>query len=89
MSKENPQDVLIVGSGGREHALGLKLSGSALVGKKYFAPGNAGTEILGRNVAIGAEEIDRLVEFAADNNIGLTIVGPEAPLAKGIRNQFD
>lgn len=81
--------VLVVGSGGREHAFGWKIRKSDLVRKLYFAPGNAGTEKLGENVDIGAEEIDKLAQFAADKRIGLTIVGPERPLANGIRNQFD
>lgn len=81
--------VLVVGSGGREHAIGCKIKQSALGRKLYFAPGNAGTEKLGENIPIGAEEINRLAAFAADNRIGLTIVGPEGPLAKGIRNEFD
>lgn len=82
-------DVLIVGSGGREHALGWKLRKSPKVGKLYFGPGNAGTENLGRNLDIEATDIDRLTGFAVDNKVTLTVVGPEIPLAKGIRNQFD
>lgn len=89
MSKETLTDVLIVGSGGREHALGWKLRKSPKIGNLYFAPGNAGTENLGRNLNIDATDIDRLARFAADNNVRLTVVGPEVPLAKGIRNQFD
>lgn len=81
--------VLVIGSGAREHALGWKIEQSSLVRELYFAPGNAGTEKLGENVAIGVEEIDKLAQFAVDKEIGITIVGPEAPLAKGIRNQFD
>lgn len=89
MPKEALTDVLIVGRGGREHALGWKLRRSPRVGSLNFAPGNAGTEGLGKNIDIGEEEIDRLARFAYDNKIDFTIVGPEAPLAKGIRNQFD
>lgn len=89
MSKETLTDVLIVGGGGREHALGWKLRKSSKVGNLYFAPGNAGTEKLGRNLDIGATDIDKLARFAADNKVKLTVVGPEAPLANGIRNQFD
>lgn len=88
MSKEILTDVLIVGSGGREHAFGWKLRKSPKVGNLYFAPGNAGTEKLGRNLDIDATDIDRLARFAADNKV-LTVVGPEVPLANGIRNQFD
>ncbi|OGH19857.1 MAG: phosphoribosylamine--glycine ligase [Candidatus Levybacteria bacterium RIFCSPHIGHO2_02_FULL_37_13] len=88
MSKETLTDVLIVGGGGREHAFGWKLRKSPNVRHLYFAPGNAGTEKLGRNLDIGATDIDKLARFAADNKV-LTIVGPERPLANGIRNQFD
>lgn len=83
------RDVLVVGRGGREHALGWKLRRSPRVGSLNFAPGNAGTEGLGKNIDIGEEDIDRLAGFAYDNKIAITIVGPEVPLAKGIRNQFD
>ncbi len=77
-------DVLIVGSGGREHALGWKLSQSPKIGKVYYAPGNGGTP---NNVAILVEEIDKLAKFASDNNC-LTVVGPEAPLSMGIVDEF-
>jgi len=89
MSKEILTDVLIVGAGGREHALGWKLRKSPRIGNLYFGPGNAGTENLGRNLDIGATDIDKLARFAADNKVKLTVVGPEGPLANGIRNQFD
>jgi phosphoribosylamine---glycine ligase len=89
MPKEALTDILITGRGGREHALGWKLRRSPRVGELYFAPGNAGTEDIGKNVDIGEEEIDKLAGFASDKRIGLTIIGPETPLAKGIRNQFD
>lgn len=88
MSKEAPKSVMVVGSGGREHALMWKLEQSPEVGELYCAPGNAGTEQLGKNVPIGVEEIDRLAQFASDNKIGMTVVGPEAALEKGIVNQF-
>ncbi|MEX1995817.1 MAG: phosphoribosylamine--glycine ligase [Nitrosopumilaceae archaeon] len=77
-------NVLIVGSGGREHALGWKLSQSPKVGKVYYAPGNGGTT---NNVSISVEEIDKLAKFASDNNC-LTVVGPEAPLSMGIVDEF-
>lgn len=77
-------DVLIVGSGGREHALGWKLSQSPKVGKVYYAPGNGGTP---NNVSISVEEIDKLTKFASDNNC-LTVVGPETPLSMGIVDEF-
>jgi phosphoribosylamine--glycine ligase len=82
--------ILIVGGGGREHALAWKAAQSANVETVYVAPGNAGTAHENRmqNVGIDAEDIDALKSFALDNDIGLTIVGPEAPLVKGIVDDF-
>jgi phosphoribosylamine--glycine ligase len=82
--------VLIVGGGGREHALAWKAAQSERVETVYVAPGNAGTarESSMQNIAIDAEDIDGLKSFALDNDIGLTIVGPEAPLVKGIVDSF-
>ncbi|NNL07396.1 MAG: phosphoribosylamine--glycine ligase, partial [Gammaproteobacteria bacterium] len=82
--------VLIVGGGGREHALAWKAAQSNRVDTVYVAPGNAGTahEHKMQNVIIDAEDIDALKTFALDNNIGLTIVGPEGPLVKGIVDSF-
>jgi phosphoribosylamine--glycine ligase len=83
--------VLIVGGGGREHALAWKAAQSTLVQQVFVAPGNAGTALEDgmENVAIGAENIDGLLEFASINQIELTIVGPEAPLVAGIVNRFE
>ncbi len=83
--------LLIVGGGGREHALAWKAAQSPLVTRVYVAPGNAGTDLEDgiENVAIGAEDIDALLEFATANGIGLTIVGPEAPLVAGIVDRFE
>ena len=80
--------VLIVGSGGREHALAWKLVQSPRVTKLYCAPGNAGTAMLGENVSIDAGDIPALAGFAKRERIGLTVVGPEAPLAAGIVDTF-
>jgi len=74
----------VVGSGGREHALGWKLSQSPKVDKVFYAPGNGGTE---NNVPIEVDKIIELAEFAQKNNC-FTVVGPEAPLASGIVNYF-
>ena len=84
-------NVLIIGSGGREHALAWKALQSPLVEKVFVAPGNAGTAIEPglENVAIDVMNFDALQAFAQDNNIGLTIVGPEAPLVGGLVNQFE
>ena len=75
--------VLVIGQGGREHALVWKLSQSPRVETVYCAPGNAGTAIDGENVDIRATDIDRLLAFATDKKIDLTVVGPEAPLVAG------
>jgi phosphoribosylamine--glycine ligase len=82
-------DVLLVGSGGREHAIAWKLAQSANLGRLYIAPGNAGTSQCGENVPIGACEIDELVDFARQNDIGLAVVGPEDPLAAGAVDAFE
>jgi len=83
--------VLIIGSGGREHALAWKALQSPLVSKVFVAPGNAGTarEANTQNVNIDVMDFAALKEFAKTNNIGLTIVGPEAPLVGGIVNEFE
>ena len=83
--------VLVIGGGGREHALAWKAAQSANVSKVFVAPGNAGTALENKlqNVAIGAEDIDGLKAFATENKIDLTIVGPEAPLVIGVVNQFE
>lgn len=83
-------EVLIVGGGGREHALAWKIAQSPRVEQVYVAPGNAGTarEPKVANVTIGAEDIGGLAEFAAEKKLGLTIVGPEAPLVAGVVDAF-
>ena len=78
-------NVLVVGSGGREHALSWKLAQSSLVDKVCTAPGNGGTE---NNVPISVDKIDELADFASQNNC-FTVVGPEAPLASGIVDKFN
>lgn len=82
--------ILVIGGGGREHALAWKLSQSAKVSKIFVAPGNAGTanEPKTENIAIDAEDIASLENFAQQENIDLTIVGPEAPLVAGIVDKF-
>lgn len=82
--------VLIIGNGGREHALAWKVVQSPLVSKVFVAPGNAGTALEANleNVNIKATDIDGLIKFAKQENIGLTIVGPEAPLVIGIVDKF-
>jgi len=82
--------VLIIGSGGREHALAWKVAMSSNVSKVYVAPGNAGTakEPKVYNIAIAADDIDALLAFAHKEQVGLTIVGPEQPLVAGIVDRF-
>ena len=81
-------NALIIGNGGREHALAWKISQSSLVKKIYVAPGNAGTELDSLLENINITDIDLLIKFAKYKNIDLTIVGPEVPLSKGIVNKF-
>ncbi len=80
--------VLVVGGGGREHALVWALRRSPRVGTLYIAPGNAGTAALAQNVDFTAEDIPALLHFAQHNHVDLTVVGPEAPLAAGIVDAF-
>lgn len=82
--------VLIIGSGGREHALGWKVAQNPAVETVFIAPGNAGTALEAKlqNVNIGVEDVPGLVAFAQDNAIELTIVGPEAPLVIGVVDAF-
>jgi phosphoribosylamine--glycine ligase len=84
-------NILVIGSGGREHALAWKAAQSDLANKVYVAPGNAGTALEKKleNVAIDADSIDELIAFAKANQVGLTIIGPEAPLVNGIVNAFE
>jgi phosphoribosylamine--glycine ligase len=80
--------VLVIGQGGREHALAWKLAQSPSVSAVLCAPGNAGTERVGRNVDIQATDTERLVKFAAAERIDLTVVGPEGPLVAGLVDSF-
>lgn len=80
--------ILVVGSGGREHALVWKIAQSPLVAKLYCAPGNAGIDSLAECLPIGVENVDGLLEFALREGIDLTVVGPELPLTLGIVDRF-
>jgi len=80
--------ILIIGSGGREHALAWKLKQSPRVGKIYIAPGNAGTAQLGENIVISANDILALADFAQKEKIDFTVVGPDDSLALGITDEF-
>jgi phosphoribosylamine--glycine ligase len=81
--------ILVVGSGGREHALAWKIKQSPHCKKLYCAPGNPGTMALGENVAIEDSNIKSLADFAQKETIGLTVVGPEVPLTLGIVDEFE
>ena len=81
--------VLIVGSGGREHAIATSVAKSSRVDKIYCAPGNAGIGQIAECVPIGAMEFDKLVAFAKENEIDLTIIGMDDPLVGGVVDAFE
>src|SRR5437867_5877998 len=80
--------ILVIGSGGREHALAWKLRQSPFAERIFCAPGNAGTAEIGENVAIPASDLGELIRFAKENRVDLTVVGPDDPLAAGIVDLF-
>ena len=80
--------ILLLGGGGREHALSWKIAQSEKVEKLFIAPGNAGTSNCGENVAIGVNEFDKLKDFAVENGVDMVVVGPEDPLVKGVYDDF-
>ncbi len=80
--------ILLLGSGGREHALAWKIAKSPKVEKLFIAPGNAGTSRVGENVNIGVNDFDTLKTFVIDNHIDMVVVGPEDPLVNGIYDNF-
>lgn len=84
-----PVKILVVGSGGREHALAWKLSKSPRVKQVFCAPGNAGTPQLGENVALAASDLPGLLGFAKENRIDLTVIGPDDTLAAGVVDLFE
>lgn len=81
--------ILLLGSGGREHALAWKMQQSTLCDTLYIAPGNAGTGTVGQNVAIAADDFKNIGVFCIEKKIDLVVVGPEAPLVLGIRDYFE
>jgi phosphoribosylamine--glycine ligase len=88
-----PINILIIGSGGREHALGWKLKQSKKCGKLFFAPGNGGTATLGQNLAINPEKVDtktvdEIDYFCRHNNVELVVIGPEDPLSQGLADRL-
>lgn len=80
--------ILLLGGGGREHALAWKIAQSEKTDKLYIAPGNAGTAEVGENVAIAADDFSKLKDFAVEKSIDMVVVGPEDPLVKGIYDEF-
>lgn len=80
--------ILLLGSGGREHALAWKIAQSKKVEKLFIAPGNAGTALTGENVNIKADDFEALKQFCVDNAVDMVVVGPEDPLVKGIYDDF-
>jgi phosphoribosylamine--glycine ligase (EC 6.3.4.13) len=81
-------NILLLGSGGREHALAWKLTQSRQCDHLYIAPGNAGTAQLGTNVPMKVTDFDAIKDFVVENKIGMVVVGPEEPLVKGIVDEF-
>ncbi len=81
-------NILLLGSGGREHALAWKIAQSKQVEKLYIAPGNAGTSNVGENVNIKADDFENIKKFALENHVDTVVVGPEDPLVKGIYDEF-
>ena len=81
-------NILVLGSGGREHAIAWKIASSPKLGKLYVAPGNAGTREIAENVAIKADDFDAVAEFVCKAKIDMVVVGPEDPLVKGIVDYF-
>jgi phosphoribosylamine--glycine ligase len=84
-----PMNILLIGSGGREHALAWKIRQSPRCQRLFIAPGNAGTSQLGSNVPIPADDFEGLAQLCLQENIQLVVVGPEAPLVKGLRDFFE
>ncbi len=82
-------NILLIGNGGREHALAWKIKQSHLTDKLFIAPGNAGTALFGENLAIAVNDFPKLGKASLEKNIGLIVVGPEVPLVEGIRDYFE
>ena len=82
-------NILILGSGGREHAFAWKLAQSKKLKKLYIAPGNAGTASVGTNVEISVTDFEAIKKFVLENHINMIVVGPEDPLVKGIFDYFE
>ena len=81
-------NILLVGSGGREHAIAWKIAQSPKVDQLFIAPGNAGTASVGTNVAMKADDFDAIKAFVLAHDVRMVVVGPEDPLVKGIYDYF-
>ena len=81
-------NILIIGSGGREHAIAWKLSQSENIGQLFIAPGNSGTAEVGTNLNIGVSDFDGIKKAVLENKVDIVIVGPEVPLVEGIHDFF-
>lgn len=82
----SPMNILLLGSGGREHALAWKMAQSELMDRLFIAPGNPGTETVGENVPLNLENNQEIIEFIASKDVSIVVVGPEAPLVNGVHN---
>ena len=87
-SLKRPHRILLLGSGGREHALAWKISQSSKVEKLYIAPGNAGTASVGENVSLNLKNFDEIGDFCIMKEVSMVVVGPEDPLVGGICDHF-
>ena len=81
-------NILLLGSGGREHALAWKIAQSPKVDQLFIAPGNAGTALVGQNVALKELDFESIGKFVIDNKVDMVVVGPEVPLVEGIVDYF-
>src|SRR5690554_4011061 len=81
-------NILVIGSGGREHALGWKIKQSKKTGNLFFAPGNAGTPEIGTNLNVGVNGFEHLKKITLEKKINMVVVGPEVPLVEGISDFF-
>ena len=82
-------NILIIGSGGREHAFAWKIRQSPLCSNLYVAPGNAGTSLLAENINVAVDDFEKLGKLCLDKKIELVVVGPEVPLVAGVRDYFE
>ena len=82
-------NILILGSGGREHAFALKLSESSKVKQLFVAPGNAGTNKIAKNINVDLSDFEAVKKIVLENNIKMVVVGPEVPLVEGVHDEYN